>query len=229
MRNSQDIVRQTGRNALVGLLLATAVFLIMRQVVGVDDSSRVPDHVLYWGELARRGELKVGDNAPDFRLTSSTGEKQIQLRSLRGRPAVLVFGSYTCPCFRAQVDAINDLHTYYEGEVRFLFVYIREAHPVEDGSIPENDGIAPVHAATCLQDRQRAALACAAALQIQMPILVDDQDNRVATEYRAWPERVYVVDGTGRIAYTNVTPGTIDCRAIADSLQSLLGDCRVRL
>jgi hypothetical protein len=43
-----------------------------------------------------RGNLKVGDNAPDVRLVSLDGNARFQLREhLAGRPLVLVFGSFT--------------------------------------------------------------------------------------------------------------------------------------
>ena len=46
--------------------------------------------------IARAGSLRVGDPAPDFRLTASDKKTPVQLSSLRGqKPVVLIFGSYT--------------------------------------------------------------------------------------------------------------------------------------
>jgi hypothetical protein len=46
--------------------------------------------------IARAGELKAGDPAPDFCLQSYDKSSWVQLSSFRGdRPVVLVFGSYT--------------------------------------------------------------------------------------------------------------------------------------
>lgn len=43
-----------------------------------------------------RGNLKVGDKAPDVKLVSLDGTTRFQLREhLAGRPLVLVFGSFT--------------------------------------------------------------------------------------------------------------------------------------
>jgi hypothetical protein len=45
---------------------------------------------------ARKGQLKVGDQAPDFTLEQFDKKATVQLSSLRGKkPVVLVFGSYT--------------------------------------------------------------------------------------------------------------------------------------
>ena len=46
--------------------------------------------------VARAGELEVGDVAPDFTLPTTDGTSRVQLSSFRGKqPVVLVFGSYT--------------------------------------------------------------------------------------------------------------------------------------
>jgi hypothetical protein len=45
---------------------------------------------------ARAGNLKVGDAAPDFNLTTVDRNHSIRLSSLRGvKPVVLIFGSYS--------------------------------------------------------------------------------------------------------------------------------------
>ena len=46
--------------------------------------------------VARAGDLKIGDLAPDFRLRTYEKSSWVQLSSFRGdRPVVLIFGSYT--------------------------------------------------------------------------------------------------------------------------------------
>jgi hypothetical protein len=44
---------------------------------------------------ARGGALQPGDPAPDFRLPTLDRASAVRLSDLRGRPVVLVFGSYT--------------------------------------------------------------------------------------------------------------------------------------
>ena len=46
--------------------------------------------------MARRGNLQVGDMAPDFALKTADRSAEVSLSSFRGRqPVVLVFGSHT--------------------------------------------------------------------------------------------------------------------------------------
>lgn len=44
---------------------------------------------------ARAGSVQPGDTAPDFRLPTQDHQSEVELSSLRGKPVVLVFGSYT--------------------------------------------------------------------------------------------------------------------------------------
>lgn len=45
--------------------------------------------------LARDGSVEAGDHAPDFELGRHDDSSRVRLSSLRGRPVVLIFGSYT--------------------------------------------------------------------------------------------------------------------------------------
>ena len=48
------------------------------------------------GNLSMPTRLQVGDAAPDFKLKTKDGSREVQLSSFKGkRPVVLVFGSYT--------------------------------------------------------------------------------------------------------------------------------------
>lgn len=45
--------------------------------------------------IARAGALKPGDMAPDFELATADRTQKVRLSDQRGRPVVLIFGSYT--------------------------------------------------------------------------------------------------------------------------------------
>jgi hypothetical protein len=44
---------------------------------------------------ARAGTVELGEQAPDFRLPALDHQSEVELAALRGKPVVLVFGSYT--------------------------------------------------------------------------------------------------------------------------------------
>lgn len=50
-------------------------------------------------------------------------------------------------------------------------------------------------------ERISVARKCCDALKISMPMVVDKMDDRVGHAYSGMPDRLYVVDRAGRIAY----------------------------
>jgi hypothetical protein len=97
-------VRIVGTLALVYVLLFATVAAAMLQTpdrFGL--FMRYMPAPLVWGALpaqpmwlwARAGKLHPGDAAPEFNLGTHDGSGRVSLSSLRGRPVVLVFGSYT--------------------------------------------------------------------------------------------------------------------------------------
>jgi len=81
-------------------------------------------------------------------------------------------------------------------------VYVREAHPV-DGAFSannENAGII-IKQPRSLPERTEVARTCTAALEITMPLVVDTIDDRVGHAYSGMPDRLYVIDSDGKVAY----------------------------
>jgi hypothetical protein len=100
-------MRVWGRAAIglagVYLLLLGGLAVAMRQPPAV--FGRVMSHVpgpmfllfpfeTLW-RSARAGDLDPGEAAPDFSLPTLDRTARVRLSELRGRPVVLVFGSYT--------------------------------------------------------------------------------------------------------------------------------------
>ncbi len=50
-------------------------------------------------------------------------------------------------------------------------------------------------------ERHKVAGTCSARLQIGMPLLVDTLDDRVGHAYSGMPDRLYIIDKAGRVAY----------------------------
>jgi Iodothyronine deiodinase len=51
------------------------------------------------------------------------------------------------------------------------------------------------------EERSRVASTCCSVLKMTMPLLVDSIDDRVGHAYSGMPDRLYVIDISGRIAY----------------------------
>jgi len=86
--------------------------------------------------------------------------------------------------------------------VAFYVVYIEEAHPIDAWQDDDNikAGIS-LHSTRTLSERCSVAGTCLTRLGIAFPAVVDDLANSTERAYTAWPDRLYVIDRDGRVAY----------------------------
>ncbi len=59
--------------------------------------------------------------------------------------------------------------------------------------------LVPQH--TSMEDRIEVGQTCMIKMALEMPALVDEMDDAVATAYGAMPERLYLIGSDGRVAY----------------------------
>ena len=81
-------------------------------------------------------------------------------------------------------------------------VYILEAHPVDAWQDEDNqkDKIS-VASPTTFAERCAVEGACATKLALRIPAVIDDLENSTEEAYTAWPDRLYVIDREGHVAY----------------------------
>jgi Iodothyronine deiodinase len=94
------------------------------------------------------------------------------------------------------------MYQRYRKDVAFFVVYIGEAHPSDAWQLPSNITDKVVYASPVDSDA-RAALAdvCVTRLGIKIPAVVDRFDDATEKAYSAWPDRLYLIDRAGRVAY----------------------------
>lgn len=100
------------------------------------------------------------------------------------------------------MEPLHKLWETWRDQVEFVVVYIREAHPEEGWVVsPNRDQGILVNDPETTEDRVEVAETCALRLKIRMPVVVDDVDDRIASAYGALPDRLYLIDKGGRVAY----------------------------
>ena len=52
-----------------------------------------------------------------------------------------------------------------------------------------------------LDERNKVARTCCSTLKVTIPMVVDDMNDRIGHAYSGMPDRLYVLDTNGRIAY----------------------------
>lgn len=149
----------------------------------------------------------VGDAAPAFsaELLSADGRpsgESISLSDLTGRNVALMFGSYTCPVYRGQIERFNEIYAELHERMEFLLIYIREAHPEDGWQVGINDTQDIVYTQpTTTEARAAIAGTCVAQHNIRMPVALDDMRDSIKDSYAGSPERLYLIDGDGIVRH----------------------------
>jgi type I thyroxine 5'-deiodinase len=103
-------------------------------------------------------------------------------------------------------------------------VYIREAHTSDVWQDPGNlkDNVVFAKPAS-FEERSQLGQMCVVKLGINFPAVVDGFDNSTERAYTSWPDRLYVIDRDGRVAYKS-RPGPFGFhpKGVEETLQRLL-------
>ena len=81
-------------------------------------------------------------------------------------------------------------------------VYITEAHPTDVWQTESNMKEKVLFASPrSEEERGFVAGACVRKLGIEIPSVLDEFGNSTESAYTAWPDRLYLIDAAGRVAY----------------------------
>ena len=109
-----------------------------------------------------------------------------------------------------------------------MTVYIKEAHPEDEWQmgVNEEEGVCYLQPTT-LAERVAVANAFRADVGYALPLVVDGMDDAADTAFAAWPERLYVIDTAGQIAFKGgVGPFDFDPDALEAFLVGEVGAAR---
>ena len=97
---------------------------------------------------------------------------------------------------------LQEIYRRYQDRVEFFNVYIKEAHPSDDGITKRNelDGVI-IAQPTTVAEREQVAEACMLHLDLSIPTLIDIMDDVTEQAYAALPDRLYLIGTDGRVAY----------------------------
>ncbi len=162
---------------------------------------------------------KPGEPAPDFRLeklaaSGARSGKFVSLADYRGRPLALVFGNFTCPIYRGQLEQFIAAYAEHGERIAFLKIYVKEEHPEDGWQLGINRDQCVVYNQPQDADA-RADIAgdLIARFQLPMPVVLDDMQNSVCTAYHAAPERLYILDSAGVVLHRS-PPGPFHMDAV---------------
>jgi hypothetical protein len=90
----------------------------------------------------------------------------------------------------------------YRDQAAVFVVYIQEAHPSDGWALTMNDAVGvSIAQPTTTGEREAVAHTCMLRLSLSIPALLDDLANSTDRAYSALPDRLYLIDRDGRVAY----------------------------
>jgi hypothetical protein len=118
---------------------------------------------------------------------------------------------------------LNKLYEQYKDTVAFYVVYIQEAHSSDVWQLASNIRDKVIfRAAQSFEERTEVASSCVLKLGIKIPAVVDDMNNSTEQAYTGWPDRIYLIDRDGRVAFkTKPGPFGFDPSQLEMNLQRI--------
>jgi hypothetical protein len=97
---------------------------------------------------------------------------------------------------------LDELAKIYGDKIVFLSVYIREAHAEGEDQVLRNlDEDVIFEQPETSDERAEIAAACMLRYNFSFPMLLDNMENEAEEKYISWPDRLYLIDSGGKIAY----------------------------
>jgi len=116
------------------------------------------------------------------------------------------------------------MYKQYKDKSEWFVVYIREAHPADGWQVNANvkAGI-EIDQPKTMEERIDVASECVREMKLSIPAIIDGMDNKVGEDYAGWPDRLYIVDKAGKIAYRGGKgPGGFKPLEMEEALKKIL-------
>jgi len=155
-----------------------------------------------------KDEPGPGDRVPDFDLPTLGGGRFRSTDLGETGPALLIFGSYTCPVTENAAPGLIELHGRFGDRVRFVMVDVREAHPGKAVPQPQTFDQKMAHAAL-LRDLHG----------FEFEVAVDDIDGTLHRAVSPKQHSAYILGKDGTILFR--AQWANDTKALAEALDPI--------
>jgi len=130
--------------------------------------------------------------------------------------------------------SLHNIYQEFNQQVKFIKVYIREAHPVDGWwfgkgfmntllRLSGSKVFWSIYDPKTIQERREAAGDCERSLQYGVKTYVDEMDDGVNKAYAAWPTRLYLINKEGLVEYAGgLGPFGFKPSALKTAIQKLL-------
>ena len=149
-----------------------------------------------------------GDPIPEFDLPTLDGDRFRSNDLAETGPAILIFGSYTCPVTDSAAPGLNQLHDRFGGQVRFVMVNVREAHPGKNVPQPQS-----------IDQKMANAEKLRGLHEFDFEVAADDIDGTFHRALSPKPNSAYIVAEDGTILFR--AQWANDTKALAEALETV--------
>ena len=149
----------------------------------------------------------IGSVVNDFTLYDREGNPLTLSKQLaKGKPILLMSGSYTCTYFRSHIPYINSLYQRYADKLNMYIIYNIEAHPIIDEPPYLDEPIADeenlsegiqYRQPTTYGERKAVAADMIKSRTIYPPLLFDGPCNEWNMSYGPAPNIAFLIDTNG--------------------------------
>jgi peroxiredoxin len=134
-----------------------------------------------------------GDSIPAFELITTDGEQLVNGDIFGDRPVLFIFGSMTCPMTASSAPSVQDLYEEFGDRVKFVMLYVREAHPGENFAQAET-----------MDDKLASARALKEFYGIEWTVAADNVDGDLHRALDPKPNAAYLMNSNGEILFRSL-------------------------
>lgn len=153
--------------------------------------------------------IQIGDTLLHFNFYDVNGVGTDILTELqKGKPLLLISGSYTCPVYRGKIPAINQIQATYGSQLSTFIIYVVEPHPDVDIS-PYSGNVWTTSAnvsegilhrqPTTYGERKTVVSTMLSAMTIDVPVLIDGPCNEYWINMAYAPNNAYLINTDGKV------------------------------
>jgi len=147
-----------------------------------------------------------GDSLPSFEIITTDGNRLVNSDIFNDRPVLFIFGSMTCPMTASSAPSLHNLYDEFGVRLRFIMLYVREAHPGENYSQSES-----------MDDKIESARALKEFYGIPWTVAADNVDGDLHRALDPKPNAAYLMNSNGEILFRSLWAA--DYRALHRALE----------
>lgn len=134
-----------------------------------------------------------GDSFPSFELVTISGNRLVNGDVFSDRPVLVIFGSMTCPMTASAAPSVQQLYDEFGDRVKFIMLYVREAHPGEHFTQSET-----------MDEKLEYARALKKIYDIQWTVAADNINGDLHRALDPKPNAAFLMSGEGTVLFRSL-------------------------